>query len=564
MALHPDTTISLQIGLALEWLRRCRESHFACRSLAKDKAALPSRILDISPEGPMSDPVLVECSSTRDDYVTLSHRWGGSKVITTTTATLSIRKAGIPVAEMPKTFRDAIKITRALGFRYLWIDSLCIIQDDLEDWEAEAEKMGQIYQKSSLTIFAVMATSADTGCFPDSPRSGYDGIHWPCFIGTLHCNLEQTWHPSHSDKLYIFSKQEPERSRQDSMRPRGPLDSRGWVLQEESFSSCRLSFCHQGVFWECLEMDASEAYPDGLNAGNIAPSMYALNFKQRLLEPQRRRNHFQNYMQSQPPTCESERIVAIDTIRKILATMNDSDYLTKYWEKKLSGLRMTDEQLDRIANTSELFDKYLQREPLSETERQNNIDKLGQASARISDDFFFLSPFIRETRHRQPKPYQIWYQLVENYTQRELTQESDRLIAIDGLAQAMANMTGDIYLVGLWMKPLLAQLLWHVDTGVVQVEWDSYTDLYQRPRQLSPMLRPPKRVRRTIVAPSWTWATVSYGVSWRHMHTGVARPLVDVAAVDVNKVRHGVFTGRIKLRGVLRSAKAVPGDSRNP
>lgn len=561
MTLNSDTTISLQIRLAQQWLRRCQESHTNCRPLAKEKAALPSRILDVSPAGPTSEPVLVECSGERDDYITLSHRWGGSNVITTTRATLSIRKSGIPIAEMPKTFIDAVKIVRALGFRYLWIDSLCIVQDDLEDWEAEAEKMGQIYQESSLTISAVMATSANTGCFPDGPISRYDAIHRPCPIGTLHCNLE---HTPHSDKLYIFPEREPEKSRQDTMRPRGPLDTRGWVLQEEIFSSRLLSFCHQGVFWECMEMDASEICPDGLPTSSIAPSMYARNFKQHLLEQRRFRNLLYNYMRPEPPTCEHERLFAIDIIRQLLTKMGDDDDLTKFWEEKLSGLRMTDEQRDHLTNTTKLLDKYLQQEPLSETERQVNVNNLVQAMKKIGDEIDLPSPLAHQPRHRLPELYRVWYKLVENYTQRELTQDSDRLIAVDGLARAMANMTGDIYLAGLWKKPLLAQLLWHVDTGIVQIEWDDFTCGIRRPQRLSPMVRPPKTARRAIVAPSWTCATVGYGVSWRHMDIGIARPLVDIVAVDINKVKQGGFAGRIKLRGVLRFAKAVLGDSRNP
>ncbi len=67
---------------------------------------------------------------------------------------------------MPKTFRYAVRVTRDFGFRYVWIDSLCILQDKLKDWKEEARKMGSIYRNAVFTITAASATSADSGCFP--------------------------------------------------------------------------------------------------------------------------------------------------------------------------------------------------------------------------------------------------------------------------------------------------------------------------------------------------------------------------------------------------------------
>lgn len=71
---------------------------------------------------------------------------------------------------MPKTFRDAITITRELGIKYLWIDSLCIIQDSAEDWARESAQMGKIYRDAAITIFAEHSDSDDGGCF--TSRSG--------------------------------------------------------------------------------------------------------------------------------------------------------------------------------------------------------------------------------------------------------------------------------------------------------------------------------------------------------------------------------------------------------
>jgi Heterokaryon incompatibility protein (HET) len=84
----------------------------------------------------------------------LSHCWGVSHQFTTTKATLRSHMDSIPLCELPKAFQQAVDIPRALEVPYLWIDSLCITQDDTLDWETEASKMGDVY-RAYLTISAL-------------------------------------------------------------------------------------------------------------------------------------------------------------------------------------------------------------------------------------------------------------------------------------------------------------------------------------------------------------------------------------------------------------------------
>lgn len=87
-------------------------------------------------------------------YVTLSHSWGGNVPLITTTKSLATHKQSVPLASLPPTFKDAIAIARKLGVQYLWIDSLCILQDSSADWETEAGLMGDVYGRSYFTIAA--------------------------------------------------------------------------------------------------------------------------------------------------------------------------------------------------------------------------------------------------------------------------------------------------------------------------------------------------------------------------------------------------------------------------
>ena len=81
---------------------------------------------------------LVETQGARGLYLCSSHCWGKTQIITTTQSTLSRRLAGIPLEALSNTYRDAILFTRQLSIRHIWIDSLCIIQDSLQDWEIES------------------------------------------------------------------------------------------------------------------------------------------------------------------------------------------------------------------------------------------------------------------------------------------------------------------------------------------------------------------------------------------------------------------------------------------
>ena len=146
----------------------CREGHEGCRRglLGSDMETdpeLPRRVLDVSSP---TEPRLFVTNGARAQFVVLSHRWFGriSQAMTLRSNIQDFRD-GIPLASLPKVFRDAITVTRALGFDYLWIDSLCIIQDSQEDWLSEAEAMGSTFEKAFCTISATGAQDVSQGCF---------------------------------------------------------------------------------------------------------------------------------------------------------------------------------------------------------------------------------------------------------------------------------------------------------------------------------------------------------------------------------------------------------------
>jgi hypothetical protein len=115
-----ETTLSRAVGFVLE----CDESHKGGRC-SMGEEALPTRVLDLGPDASPDVVKLVEPGELKAKYTALSHRWGEKNPYATTRANLESYRASIPTGDLPKSFQDAITVTRKLGLRYLWIDALC-------------------------------------------------------------------------------------------------------------------------------------------------------------------------------------------------------------------------------------------------------------------------------------------------------------------------------------------------------------------------------------------------------------------------------------------------------
>jgi hypothetical protein len=146
----------------------------------------------------------------------------------------------IPYSLLTKTFRDAIDFTRRLGFRYIWIDSLCIIQDDIYDWREESERMCQIFKHATLTIAATASGSGEDGCFRQSD-SQYLGF-----------NVGKEIQPHAPGDIYV-RKVLPHGDFEEQ-----PLLKRAWVYQERILSPRIINFASQELVWECFEGNKCE------------------------------------------------------------------------------------------------------------------------------------------------------------------------------------------------------------------------------------------------------------------------------------------------------------------
>lgn len=130
-------------SLVRGWLANCLQDHEQCRTSARRLPDFtPDRLVRIiSP----CNICLSDSHSEGVEYVALSYCWGSPTILSTTKKNLSDHLRQIPWSLVPKTFRQAIDLTLGLGYDYIWIDSLCIIQHDAEDFAEQSSKMAEIY-----------------------------------------------------------------------------------------------------------------------------------------------------------------------------------------------------------------------------------------------------------------------------------------------------------------------------------------------------------------------------------------------------------------------------------
>ncbi|KAL8961176.1 MAG: hypothetical protein Q9183_005348 [Haloplaca sp. 2 TL-2023] len=208
----------------------------------------PTRLINV---GSLRQPTscrlfLPNHSSSGYEYLTLSHKWGGASILKLTKSNLESMLQGIKFNDLPLAFQHAIIVTQNLGYRYLWIDSLCIIQDDPHDWALESSTMSQVYSNSVLTIAALWGDDSHSGCFVErNPLLTED-----CHIGRWkHGNVVV---PSRDDKRdHSLDLVEPT-----------PLLKRAWVFQERFLSRRILFYGPWELYWECGEYMANESQPN--------------------------------------------------------------------------------------------------------------------------------------------------------------------------------------------------------------------------------------------------------------------------------------------------------------
>ncbi|KIW04708.1 uncharacterized protein PV09_04441 [Verruconis gallopava] len=235
------------------WFTTCVNHHRECP--APRDSTLPTRVIDVGPSNGSEQPRLLLTEGKRGQWIALSHRWGTNVSLKTTSKNLDHHRQLIEWDRLSKTFQDAVSITRLLGFRYLWIDSLCILQDRMEDWKIESVKMRDVYKNCTLNIAAAHPQSATSGILANRRPVIDDGNPYmvPSFAGV---ELPFTSPAGKTFKVKVQKYPQPGATHRESRS--NCLVSRGWVIQEFSLSPRTVTWTEEQMTWQCVNYWAEE------------------------------------------------------------------------------------------------------------------------------------------------------------------------------------------------------------------------------------------------------------------------------------------------------------------
>ncbi|TGO68527.1 hypothetical protein BOTNAR_0023g00050 [Botryotinia narcissicola] len=207
-------------------------------------------LIDVRSE--YEDPFLLETNQRHGNWVALSYCWGSSPSARTTRRNFQQHCNKISMSALPQTIKDAIIITRRVGYRYIWIDSLCIIQDSPEDWAVESLKMADVYGGASLTIAAEAAIDTASGIFDSA------NVFRQQQSQNLNFSIKgyHPLYPRDNGSLYLrdFVNLQPSKLK-------SCLKNRAWALQEDLMSRRLLSFGKEQMYWRCVTQESIEACP---------------------------------------------------------------------------------------------------------------------------------------------------------------------------------------------------------------------------------------------------------------------------------------------------------------
>ncbi|KAG9245362.1 heterokaryon incompatibility protein-domain-containing protein [Calycina marina] len=324
----------------------------------------------------------------------------------TTIATFGEKKTRLKRSKLPRTFKHFFEIAKLMKIRYVWIDSLCIVQDSDKDRQRELACVGQIYSGAVCTIAAESAKDAQGGIWLES-RIRKVEVEGTTTLETI--SQEQ------NIRTYL--------SVIDQRLHKSPLQQRAWSLPERMLSPRVLHFTFSHIYWECREIKLDN------------PVLLA----------------------------DVEEVVASPAGRQ--AASSEWHHMTK--------LRPFDVPVD------------IRMDPYS----------TGFLSSLSTSNLFY-----------------VWRMLIEDYTTKYLTQWSDRLPALSGLAAETQMHVNSEYICGIWSDDPKG-LLWAVDDSVHTSE------------------------KVEIGAPSWSWASHERDpITYRHIHEALATE--DVETIPLARIMH--------------------------
>ncbi|OTA65273.1 HET-domain-containing protein [Hypoxylon sp. EC38] len=266
-----DYSSPASIEFARSCIRSCQRDHRDCRRQVDDMTdqlgpelidpnSIPSRLLQLVIKDSMLHAKLIgrglpsaipKETVSRQGFAILSYCWGGDQPVQLTRHSIGRLGDGIPISQLPKTLRDAAWLTNEIGLDYLWIDALCVVQDDIEDKHHEIPRMELYYGHSTVTICAASAARYSEGFLLSREEDVADYS-----IGPIQLRVKT------STGAFGYVQAVEEADNFNLKRPQEPIALRGWTLQESLLSRRILIFSSRQLYFTCTVANASCGGPE--------------------------------------------------------------------------------------------------------------------------------------------------------------------------------------------------------------------------------------------------------------------------------------------------------------
>lgn len=320
------------------WIGNCLHSHEGCSrrqtSASPSITKVPTRLLRLyTPPTPTRGWSLVETNESSQDfaqYAAVSHRWF-EKMPRLLRGELDGLKQGKPDEYLPRHFQDILNLCRRLSIQYIWIDSLCIFQDSLQDLQKEAAAMATVYMNAQFT-FSICWASESQGCLPQRKPHVLQpvqvDVRWASIVADQRAELVRTIAYERQDQLHAIENAD--------------INTRGWVFQERILSPRILFLGDEQMYWECDCLRASELFPTALpdlEISGVDPRIFfQLSSKTDLdnMWPKLLRAYSKTRL-----TYEKDRLLALSGLVRLLASRlgKAGRYLAGIWERRwIDGL----------------------------------------------------------------------------------------------------------------------------------------------------------------------------------------------------------------------------------
>ena len=290
----------------------------------------PTRLLAVQEE-------ILRIVSTESEYyryAALSYCWGRmsehQRIFLTTKSNITTRTQGFHLDELPLTIRDAIRTARVFNIDYIWIDAICIIQDDVEDWGRESSQMDKVYRHAYLTFAAANSESSFDGFLHDRD---------PSCRASLGFTFEDF--KDHERQTGLIHFRYPLETSTEDYLSQCKWEKRGWTLQERLLATRALTFTKEAFYYECAALQKAEkGYkpPRRLKLSVLLPESINLLPDEKLL---RRQDYISSWYELvknysiRELSCASDKLPAIEGLAATLRDLTQDSYVWGLWKSDI-------------------------------------------------------------------------------------------------------------------------------------------------------------------------------------------------------------------------------------